>query len=374
MSKTTPQAVKADASVTEKTTAPATAAPPLAAPEKKAEAAAPRASSGVSLSTPIAVLALLLAVAAPLTAPLWQAPLARLLGLPAPAVVAPQTAAPAATQDAQRLVVLEQIVVQQQKELEALRAQLTALPSEPDAEIKTALDELTSRLLTLSDAHDKLQQDFAKAAAMDMAGQAFLLSSLQLISAWQQGNGFAAPWAAVAASSEQLGPEIETLLTDNAALILPWRDSGLPRIDQLREEFRTIAPLLLQSARAQEGRAAQQTWWQQSLERIKGLVVIRRQGELIGEDVGSAEAEIAQAEQHLKDGALAQALSVLARFDTRVADGSSAVAAEVSEETPDESVVDWFASAHARVAADALSLKLTEAAGQLLSSATEVVP
>lgn len=374
MSKTTPQAVKADVPVTEKNTASAAAAPSLAAPGKKAEAVAQKTGSGLSLSTPIAVLAVLLAVAAPLTAPLWQAPVAQLLGLSMPQEPMPQVVDTPSAQETQRLLVLEQIVVQQQKEMDALKAQLAALPTEPDAEIKTALDELTSRLLTLSDAHDKLQQDFAKAAAMDMAGQAFLLSSLQLISAWQQGNGFAAPWAAVAASSEQLGPEIETLLTDNAALILPWRESGLPRIDQLREEFRSIAPLLLQSARAQEGKAAQQSWWQQSLERIKGLVVIRRQGELISEDVGSAEAEIAQAEQHLKDGALAQALSVLARFDTRVADGSSAVAAEVSEETPDESVVDWFASAHARVAADALSLKLTEAAGQLLSSATEVVP
>jgi hypothetical protein len=372
MSKNTPQAVKADLSENEKAAAPLSAEPLSAAPEKPAAAATQEAGSGLSLATPIAALALVLAIAAPLTAPLWQAPVAQLLGLSVPDVPMQPATAPATAQETQRLLVLEQIVVQQQKEMDALKAQLAALPTEPDVEIKTALDELTARLLTLSDAHDKLQQDFAKTAAMDMAGQAFLLSTLQLISAWQQGGNFAAPWAAVAASSEQLGPEIETLLTDSAALILPWRESGLPRVDQLREEFRSVAPLLLAAAHKVEGLATQ-SWWQQSLERIKGLVVIRRQGELIGEDVGSAEAEIAQAEQYLKDGALAQALAILARFDTRVGDTSSAPEG-ASDEAPDEAVVDWFASAHARVAADALSLKLTEAAGQLLSSAAEVAP
>lgn len=318
-------------------------------PEKAADAApvsTPRRSM-----LPLAVAVVALGVAA--TQPLW---VSRLYPVSAPVV---DTSA------------LEKNLADAQSRMSSMEQRLSALENAPapvaPAAASVDLSPLENRLSALEakpavntaalEAEvSRLRQQMGQASHGDDAQKVLLVATLQLVSAWQQGLPFEAPWLALtsAAASDQ---SLSVDLDDAAPTLLPFRDKGIPVLSRLVADYPAMAQQVVAAGTHPQG-----SWWQQSLERVKGLVVIRRQGEAVSADDAAADAILARAETKLSGGDLSAAVAEIEKLD----DTSTQVAAE------------WLEAARARLLADSLASKLAQhAAGTLTagtSAAGEVAP
>lgn len=319
-------------------------------PEKAADAApvsTPRRSM-----LPLAVAVVALGVAA--TQPLW---VNRLYPVSAPVV---DTSA------------LEKNLTDAQSRMSSMEQRLSALENAPvpvaPAPASVDLSPLENRLSALEakpaantaalEAEvSRLRQQIGQASHGDDAQKVLLVATLQLVSAWQQGLPFEAPWLALTSAASAADQSLSVDLDDAAPTLLPFRDKGIPVLSRLVADYPAMAQQVVAA-----GTHLQGSWWQQSLERVKGLVVIRRQGEAVSADDAAADAILARAETKLSGGDLSAAVAELEKLD----DTSTQVAAE------------WLEAARARLLADSLASKLAQhAAGTLTagtSAAGEVAP
>lgn len=316
------------------------------------------------------VLVSLLALSAALTQPLWVGKLYP--------QIAPPSAAPAALpEDAlqaidARLTFLENekpaasapdsALADQLSSLQQEVAKLSARPVTDLASLETRLAELEAKsaisisraqLTELSDRVDRLGTAQLEARKDDTAEKVFASASVQLVSAWQSGQPFDAPWQALLAASEQSAPDLVTTLNDIAPVLLPWSGSGLPLLSRLQSEYDAASRAALLASQPKG-----QSWWQQSLQRLQGLVVIRRTGTAIPADEVSVEATLARAQTKLGSGDLAGAVDLIATLD-----GDAAAALD-----------KWMAGARARLRADGLAATLSTRLAAQMTPASETPP
>jgi uroporphyrinogen-III synthase len=268
------------------------------------------------LAIPLSLFALLATV----STPLW---LPHLMPLP----TNQSAAAPDLGPIMNRFASLERENAALRTELESLKTAQANLSSQTD--ILTRLDNLSGRLSTVEGADsnmaqlqgtvETLKQQVAQQQGVDIAARIRLSQTLQLISALAAGDPYASPLA--------------DLNLAGAEAILPFKDTGLPTLAALSATFPAAARTALKASRP-----AGETWIDQSMNSIKGLVSIRRQGEVAGEDM---EAVLARAEGSLKANNLPAALQTLAGLSNPSILG------------------EWWERAKAREQADELVKKLT---------------
>ncbi len=211
-----------------------------------------------------------------------------------------------------------------------------------------------TELVDLRKKLDEVLQRHSQSEKGDTAQKVFASAVLQLTAAWQSGQSFDAPWQALLAAVETAAPDLVVTLNDTAPTLLPWRLDGIPQLSRLQAEYASAAVQALAKEHP-EG----QSWWQQSLDRLKGLVVIRRTSAVIPETEISAEATLARAETKLKAGDLAGAIDLVASLEGAPADAMST----------------WLSGARARLRADVLAAMLSrKVAMQLAGTAPAADP
>lgn len=207
---------------------------------------------------------------------------------------------------------------------------------------QTELVELRKKL-------DEVLQRHSQSEKGDTAQKVFASAVLQLTAAWQSGQSFDAPWQALLAAADTAAPDLVVTLNDTAPTLLPWRLDGIPQLSRLQTEYAAAVTHALA-----KGHSDGQSWWQQSLDRLRGLIVIRRTSAVIPETEISAEATLARAETKLKAGDLAGAIDLVASLEGAPADAMS----------------KWLPGARARLRADVLAAMLSrKVAAQLVGTA-----
>lgn len=227
-------------------------------------------------------------------------------------------------------------------DLAPLEARLAALESRsevgPNAELLMKVGALESKIT-------QLEKALKEAENGQVADRTFLVASLQISTTWSEGLPFAAPWVALVSAASQSDPTLALKLNDAAETLLPWRDSGIPTLIKLTADYADMARAAVAASRP-EG----ESWTQQSLRRIEGLVVIRREGEAVPLEDTAADAVLARAENLLKFGQLTKAVEELEKLEGPAAKSASA----------------WLAGARARLLVDALSADITASAAATL--------
>lgn len=228
-------------------------------------------------------------------------------------------------------------------DLSPLQARLAALEARPVGADTSALEAAIA----------KLQQEIGSEARVDDAQKTLMVAALQLVTAWQAGQAFEAPWLSALAAASVADPTLALALDDAAPTLLPWRDKGIMRLSKLTADFPAMAQQVVIAA-APKGEG----WWQQSLNRIKGLVVIRRQGDAVAATDTATDAILARAEVRLSRADLAGAVAEL----------------ETLNEVAAPAAAEWLAAASARLQVDALSAKLAQRAANGLLAENVALP
>jgi hypothetical protein len=245
--------------------------------------------------------------------------------------------APANTED------LRQKIDGLQRDLAALAGRLAVLETHAvPAVTPTQLTELQNRM-------DQLVVQQGKASQDSTAEKVFASAALQLVAAWQGGLPFDAPWLALVAAAETASPDLVVTLNDVAPVLLPWRTQGLPRLSQLETGFSEAAKAALVASQP-----VGESWWQQSLNHLKGLVVIRRTDAAVPADEISVEATLARAQSRWQAGDLAAAIDLVASLTG----------------APAEVMAKWLEGARARLRADGLAATLSAQVAAQLTPAT----
>ena len=241
--------------------------------------------------------------------------------------------APPATEITDRLAKLE-IQAQQLAEAQAgldvgaLRGSLTALETRL-AEMPRTDPQEVSRLREDLGALKKSLSDVESGAGQR---EALVLAAAQLAGPLQQGLAYEIELAALRRTAGS-----DALVTEIAAQLQPHAAHGVPTVEALRQRFPDVAAGAVRAARVGESDSVVG----QTLNRIAGLVSLRRIGQVEGED---AEARIARAEMAVARGDLAAALAELEELP---ADAAAALA-------------DWQADAEARLLADRALARLRD--------------
>jgi uroporphyrinogen-III synthase len=210
----------------------------------------------------------------------------------------------------------------------ALRDSVAALESRLD-DVPRADPQALSRL------HEDigaLRQSLAAVEAGAGQREALVLAAAQLAGPLQQGLPYEIELAALRRTAGS-----DPLVAELAAQLQPRAARGVPTIESLRQRFPDVAGAAVRAARVGESDSVVG----QTLNRIAGLVSLRRIGQVEGED---AEARIARAEAATAQGDLAAAV---AELDGLPADTATAVA-------------EWRADAEARLAAERALARLRD--------------
>lgn len=316
---------------------------------------APKAApiSCVKRGSCLPLLVSLLALAAALSQPLWVARL-----YPDKTVASPES--------------FEQVTALE-SEIHAVKASVAALPAPANTEdLRQKIDRLQGDLATLAErlavleTHavpavtpaqltdlqnrmDQLAAQQGKASQDSTAENVFASAALQLVAAWQGGLPFDAPWLALVAAAGTVSPDLAVTLDDVTPLLLPWRTQGLPRLSQLETGFAEAADAALVASQP-----VGESWWEQSLTHIKGLVVIRRTDAAVPADEISVEATLAHAQSRLQAGDLSAAIDLVASLTG----------------APAEVMAKWLEGARARLRADVLATILSAQVAAQLTPAT----
>ncbi|WP_157089282.1 uroporphyrinogen-III synthase [Oceanibaculum pacificum] len=213
----------------------------------------------------------------------------------------------------------------------ALETALAEMPRADPAELGRLREEI-----------GVLREGVAKAAALDGRREALMLAVAQLATPMQQGAAYETEMAAIArlvGAESGLEEELSVLKNHAAA--------GVPTIAVLADRFPDIAAAAVRAERAGES----QSVVGETLNRIAGLVSLRRTGQVEGETV---EARTARAEEALERHDLAAAVSEMAALQGPAA----------------EAVAPWMEDARARLAVnDALARLRSHAVANLSQSA-----
>lgn len=213
-------------------------------------------------------------------------------------------------------------------DVEALRGRVSALETR-QAEMPRTDPQEVSRLREDLGA---LKQSLSEIEAGAGQREALVLAAAQLAGPLQQGLPYEIELAAL-----QRTADADPLVAEIAAQLKPRAGAGVPTLATLRQRFPDVAGAAVRAARVGESDSVVG----QTLNRIAGLVSLRRIGSVEGE---TPEARIARAEAAVSAGDLAAAV---AELDGLPADAAAAVA-------------DWRADAEARLAADRALTRLRD--------------
>ncbi|MBU2091911.1 MAG: uroporphyrinogen-III synthase [Alphaproteobacteria bacterium] len=210
----------------------------------------------------------------------------------------------------------------------ALETALADLPRTDPAEIGRLREEI-----------GVLRDGVARAAALDGRREALMLAVAHIATPVQQGTGYETEMAALTrlAGEEPAMTEPLSVLRDHAA-------TGVPTLAVLRTHFPEAAAAAVRADRAGES----QSVLGETLNRIAGLVSLRRTGQVEGETV---EARTARAEEALDRNDLPAAITEMAALDGPAG----------------EAIAGWLADARARLAVDTALTSLRSHAVAALS-------
>jgi uroporphyrinogen-III synthase len=199
------------------------------------------------------------------------------------------------------------------------------------AELKrTSAD--AAAVLRLADRVEKMESTVRDMQARRSSASALMLAVGQLREALAKAMPYDAELRAVkalAGSDAEVAQQLDGLKARAVA--------GIPTFPVLVQRFNAQAPAIVRAQVLPEG----QSWWRQTLDRLTGLVVIRRED---GSNAGNAPAAVvARAEAALGQGDLAGAVAEIATLS----------------EGPAEQAAPWLADAKARLAADKAVSELT---------------
>lgn len=243
---------------------------------------------------------------------------------PQPAPQAASPALPAQTPDSALLARLED----QEKRLAALTASLERLQQLPAANV-TADPALLQKLADLEQQLAGLRQTQEANAAQrsmlqtqiaDLQARFTALSEarlnalreplLQLI-AFSEARELARRGSSFAREATMLGSYAEAqggMLKSAFAGLQPFAERGIPPAAVLAARFPTLAEQQRATPGGETAAAAEKPWWQRAVDRVTGLVSIRRVGSV---DAASVEGKLEAAEAALRDGDLAAAVAAL---------------------------------------------------------------
>lgn len=210
----------------------------------------------------------------------------------------------------QKLADLEQQVTGLRQTQEANAAQRTAL--------QTQIADLQARFTALSEARlnalrEPLLQLIAFSEARELA---------------RRGSSFAREATLLGSYAEAQGGTLKSAF----AALQPFAERGIPSSAVLVARFPGLAEQQRATPGSEADTAADKPWWQRAVDRVTGLVSIRRVGSV---DSSSIEGKLETAEAALRDGDLAAAVAAL--------DGVALIPA----------LQDWREQAQARLDLDA---------------------
>lgn len=230
----------------------------------------------------------------------------------------------AAGQDAGQSAALDEMRSRQR----ALETALADLPRTDPAEIGRLREEI-----------GVLRDGVARAAALDGRREALMLAVAQIATPVQQGTGYETEMAALTRLAGD-----EPAMTEPLSVLRGHAATGAPTLAVLRDRFPEAAAAAVRADRAGES----QSVLGETLNRIAGLVSLRRTGQVEGETV---EARTARAEEALDRNDLPAAITEMAALDGPAG----------------EAIAGWLAEARARLAVDTALTSLRSHAVAALS-------
>lgn len=168
----------------------------------------------------------------------------------------------------------------------------------PAAETVARLDALEARLAEMSRALEVATETLARGRS-HRDGLALALTQLRQRIA--DGRSYAAelqPFARFAAGDNEISSLVAKLRTQ--------AEKGVPTLGDLRERLARDAPDILAAAAREDMGGDAASWIERTLARLRGLVSVRRVGDVAGD---SAEAIVARAEDALENRDLARAIA-----------------------------------------------------------------
>ncbi|MEQ8252424.1 MAG: uroporphyrinogen-III synthase [Oceanibaculum nanhaiense] len=211
---------------------------------------------------------------------------------------------------------------------EALRGRVAALETRLADMPRTDPQEMSR----LREDLGALKQSLSEIEAGAGEREALVLAAAQLAGPLQQGLSYEIELAALKRTAGA-----DPLVAEIAVQLQPYAAQGVPTLEALRQRFPDVAGEAVRAARVGESDSVVG----QTLNRIAGLVSLRRVGQVEGD---TAEARIARAEAALARGDLA---AVLADLEGLPTDAATVVAG-------------WRADAEARLAADKALARLRD--------------
>jgi len=273
---------------------------------------APRASAPVApapAATPVSPAAVLSAASDPRLETLEQrmaaltASIERLQQLPA-----------ANAGDPQKLRELEQQQLSLRQAMDTATSQRAALQSQ--------VAELQSRIAELSDARSNALRDLVREPVLQLAAWAELREHAR------RGDKFVNEATQLGAYAEAEGGNLKTAF----AALQPFAEQTVPSSVALAARYPALAEQQRATPQGTPADAPEKSWWQRSLDKLSGLVSIRRVGML---DTATIDGRLGVAQVALGNGDLAAAVAAL--------DGVTLVPA----------LADWRTAAQARLKLDA---------------------
>jgi len=226
-------------------------------------------------------------------------------------------------------------------QVEYLSKKLDELANRPAAKADDGV--VKAQLAVLATQIETLQTKLAAQAdpRLLQAERVRFLAMLQLNTALQSGEAFRAPW--VMLQSTPAG----AMLNDYAAALEPYSNKGVPTLATLLADYAAAARATLAATKP-----AATSWWDSAVNQTKGLVSIRRQGEVEGDE---PEAILARAEVRLQNGKLQSAIDELNKLP---AEAQAALG-------------EWLPRAKARASADALIAHIQEETARNVAATPE---
>jgi hypothetical protein len=256
-----------------------------------------------------------------------------------------QAALAAQSQDQAAAAADKTVVQQLTQRVAAIEAQAAGKTAD-SGRLKQELARLSTAANDLGDRLSALERRISAQGSTDRTGTALLLAMLQMREGIEEARPFPAPYGAF----KGLAHDDPVLLAGAAPLAQAARD-GIASQAVLRARLDNFESEIARASKP----AGKLRWWEQALDRIRGLVTIRRIG--VAAHAGP-EAAVNVAQSALAAGNLAAAVSALGSLDS--AD------AEIAQ--------PWLRLARDRLAAEAALARLQELLAARLGAATKPSP
>ena len=195
-----------------------------------------------------------------------------------------------------------------------------------EADLRRAITEAAAaQQAMLATASDRLAA-LEAAAEVDSRRAAELLAVGQLREAMNRGDPYRQALAAVTFTAGEAAP------AEALAALARHADAGIATTPMLSARFPDVVNGIVEAGRADDG-----SWVDQTVGRLRGIVTVRRIGEVNG---ASAEAVVARAERRLAAGDLAATVAELESLEAAMADAAAPWLAEAAARLEAERALD----------------------------------